>query len=81
MLVFSVKDRQKLIMDKYEQEIHKYISSIVKSYSQKFIIINGTADHIHILASIKPNISISDMIMVVKSNSSKWINEKKWFIG
>ena len=79
MFVFSVKNRQNLIKDKYEQEIHKYLSSIVKSYSQKFIIINGTENHIHILVSIKPNISISDLIKVVKSSSSKWINEKEWF--
>ena len=79
MFVFSVKGRQKLIIDKYEQEIHKYISSIVNAHSQKLICINGTNDHIHILISIKPNISISDLMKEVKASSSKWINEKKWF--
>ncbi len=81
MFVFSVKNRQKLIADKYEQEIHKYISSIVQAHSQKLICINGTNDHIHILVSIKPNVSMSDLMKEVKANSSKWINEKKWFKG
>ena len=79
MFVFSVKNRQNLIVEKYEPEIHKYISSIVKAHSQKLICINGTNDHLHILVSIKPNISISDLMKEVKANSSKWINEKKWF--
>ena len=79
MFVFTVKYRQKLITAKHEQEIHKYLASIVKAHSRKFFCINGAEDHIHILASIKPNISISDLMREVKCNSSKWINEKGWY--
>jgi putative transposase len=35
-------------------------------------------DHIHILIGMRPTQSISELIQVVKANSSKWINEKKF---
>ena len=81
MFVFAVKDRQNLIAGKHEKEIHKYISGIIIAHTQQLICINGTSDHIHILASIKPDKSISELMREVKSNTSKWINEKKWFLG
>jgi len=32
-------------------------------------------EHIHILTYIPPTIALSDFLRIVKSNSSKWINE------
>lgn len=39
--------------------------------------VNGMPDHIHILIGTQPDCNLSDLIRDVKSNSSKWINEKK----
>ncbi|SDL76644.1 Transposase IS200 like [Salinimicrobium catena] len=41
------------------------------------IIINGMADHLHILVGMRPNQSISDLLQDIKGSSSKWINEQK----
>jgi REP element-mobilizing transposase RayT len=38
-------------------------------------------DHIHILISIKPNLSISQLVNDIKTNSSKWINSKSLVKG
>ncbi|MNE88869.1 Transposase IS200 like protein [compost metagenome] len=38
-------------------------------------------DHIHILVGIKPDISISNLVRDIKTNSSKFINEQKWING
>ncbi|HET6993016.1 MAG TPA: transposase, partial [Bacteroidia bacterium] len=38
-------------------------------------------DHIHILISAKPHISLSDLAKDMKSSSSKWINEKGFVRG
>ena len=81
MLVFAVSGRNNYISESYEIEIHKYLAGILKNQTQKFICINGTSDHIHALVSIKPDKSISDLVRGVKSNSSKWINDKQMFIG
>ena len=78
MLVFGVKGRRNLITDDHEDEIYKYISGIIRNKAQKLLQINGMPDHIHILASFKPDKSISDLVRDIKSNSSKFINESKW---
>ena len=81
MLVFAVGQRLNCIKENKEIKIYKYISGILKTQTQKVICINGASDHIHILVSIKPDKSISDLVRDVKSNSSKWINENKLFTG
>jgi len=78
MLVFGTKQRRNLITAEHEDEIYKYISGIIRNKAQKLLQINGMPDHIHILASLKPDKSISDLVRDIKSNSSKFINESKW---
>jgi len=80
-LVFSVKGRQNLIQKHWKEELHKYICGIVKGKEQKVYAIGGISDHVHILVSIKPNITISDLVRDIKSNSSKWMNEKGFVKG
>jgi REP element-mobilizing transposase RayT len=80
-IVFSVKGRQNLISKTWKEDLYKYICGIVNGKDQKVYAIGGVSDHIHILLSIKPNISPSDLIRDIKANSSKWINEKKYIVG
>jgi len=80
-IVFAVKGRQNLISANWKDEIYKYITGIVTKKGQKLIAINGMPDHIHILIGLKPDMSISDLVRDIKSNSSKFINDKKWING
>ena len=80
-IVFAVKRRQNLIQKNWKDELHKYICGIVNGKGQKVYAIGGVEDHIHILVSIKPNISISDLVRDIKANSSKWINENEFVRG
>ena len=81
MLVFGAKGHQNLIRPEIETELFKYICGIAKNLGQFILEINGSTDHIHILCSIKPDKSISDFVRDIKANSSRFINEKKWFVG
>jgi len=40
------------------------------------LIINGTADHVHVLARIRPAHSAAQIARVIKTNSSRWVHEK-----
>lgn len=80
-IVFTVKGRQNLIQKKWQEELYKYISGIVNAKGQKLFAIGGMPDHIHILLSISPNISISDLVRDIKANSSKWINQNQFVLG
>ena len=76
-LVFSTKNRQRFITPAIEDELHKYISGILRNIDGVCVKINGTQDHIHILAVLPPKIAVSDALRTIKANSSKWAHENK----
>jgi len=77
-VVFSVKGRQALLSPDWRKELFSYISGIISAKGHKSIIVNGVADHVHILLGMKPSIALSDIVRDIKNNSSKFITEKKW---
>ena len=80
-LVFAVEGRQNLIRPEHNDELQKYIIGIVSGQKQKLIAINNMPDHLHLLVGLKPDLSLSDLVRDVKSNSSKFINERRWLAG
>jgi len=77
-VVFSVKGRQALLSPDWRKELFSYISGIISAKGHQSIIVNGVADHVHILLGMKPSIALSDIVRDIKNNSSKFITEKKW---
>jgi len=41
----------------------------------KPIAIGGVADHVHMLVSLPPTLSVAKALQLLKGNSSKWIHE------
>jgi len=80
-LVFAVKGRQSLIHQGIKETVYKYIAGIIRNHQQKLLIINGMADHIHILIGIKPDRCISDLVREIKSHSGKFINQQGFVKG
>ncbi|RPI03207.1 MAG: IS200/IS605 family transposase, partial [Ignavibacteriae bacterium] len=78
---FAVKGRQSLLREENKEELHKYITGIVRNNNQKLLRINSVQDHIHLLLGLKPDISLSDLVRDIKTNSSRFINEKQWVKG
>lgn len=76
--VFSPKYRQALIKPEFEQELFKYMTGIVKNLDQQMIRINGMPDHCHLLIRLRPSIAPSKLIQTIKTNSSSWINRRKF---
>lgn len=80
-VVFAVKGRENLICENWKIELFKYISGIIKAKGHKSIIVNGVADHIHILIGLKPLMAISDLVRDIKNNSTNFINARKFVRG
>ena len=75
--VFAVKHRMALVDKSWKDELHKYITGIFQNKDHKMLQINSMADHIHIFIGMRPNESISELVKVVKAESSNWINENQ----
>lgn len=80
-IVFAVKGRQNLILEKDRIQIEKYICGIISNKNSKPIAIYCNPDHCHVLIGIDPSISISKLTGEFKANSSKWINEQRMIPG
>lgn len=74
--VFAVQNRISLIHPEWEQELYKYITGIIQNKSHKMIAINGMPDHLHIFIGFQLVDHMSELIKVVKGESSKWIEER-----
>jgi len=80
-IVFAVKGRQNLIHSKHNNTIQKYITGIVQNKGHKMLAINNMPDHFHIFIGYSPTETLSGLIRDLKSNSSNFINAKRWFLG
>lgn len=75
-IVFSTKNRYPFINAELRPRLFPYIGGIIREVGGKPIRVNGVADHVHILASLPPRIAVSDVLRIVKANSSRWIHEQ-----
>jgi len=75
-LVFAVKNREALIHESFREEIQKYMTGIITNRGCKLYCIYANPDHVHILLRLHPNVSVSNLVRDIKSNVSKYINEK-----
>jgi len=70
-----------LIQSSWEEELFKYITGIVSNKNHKLLAINGMPDHLHIFVGLHPTQAISDLMRIVKGESSEWINKKRLVSG
>lgn len=85
-VVFSTKDRASLIEVELRPQLHAYLGGIIRELQGTAHAINGTTDHVHLLVSLPPALALSDAMRVLKTNSSRWVNEEKrrafaWQVG
>jgi REP element-mobilizing transposase RayT len=71
-LIFSTKGRQPLITPEIRADLFAYLGGIIREMHGTALIINGTADHVHMLIRIRPAQAAAEVARVAKSNSSRW---------
>ena len=73
-IVFATKGREPWMTATIRPRIHQYIGGAIRAENGIAMIVNGTADHIHILAKLRQDKAISKLIGALKANSSGWIS-------
>ena len=79
--VFAVKHRENFILKEWRDDLHKYISGIIKAEGAKSLAVGGWKDHVHIFFGMPVTTRLSDFMSAVKANSSKWLNEQQFIKG
>ena len=80
-IVWGTKERQPLITPDRETNLYHYI--IAKADNLNCIIhaINGIEDHIHLIASIPPSLSIAEFVQNIKGSSAHLLNKNHRLSG
>ena len=74
--IFSTKNRAPDLSPEIAGRLFPYMGGIVRERKGVPLIINGPADHVHLLVSIPTNESVAELLRVVKTNSSRWVHEQ-----
>ena len=72
-LVFSTKNRDRIITDKVRNSLHAYMATVLQNLGCAAILINSVEDHVHILFELARTVCVSEAVEEVKKASSKWI--------
>jgi putative transposase len=75
-VVFSTSGRAPLLPNAIISDVHAYLGGILRNLNVVPLQIGGTSDHVHLLVRLPADLSVSDCLRVVKTNSSRWIKER-----
>jgi len=73
-IIFSTKDRRPLITPDYEVRLYDYIGGTIRELEGVSLALNGTEDHLHLLAKLRPDRALSDVLRKLKANASGWMH-------
>ncbi len=73
--IFSTKHREKVITDDLQDRLWPYMGGIAREHRMKALVVGGVSDHVHMLVSLPPTLSIAKAIQLIKGGSSKWVHD------
>ena len=75
-IVFSTKERVSLLDSKLKPRLFAYVGGIIRELGGTALLINGPADHLHILALLPAKLELSEAVGKLKANSSGWVHRE-----
>jgi putative transposase len=75
-IIYSTKHRANLIPTDIEPDLYAYIGGICRRLESPLMAMNGTPNHVHMLVSLGKAVTLSDLLLNVKRDSSKWLKEQ-----
>ena len=80
-VIFTPQYRANVIRELFREELQKYMTGIIQGKRHKLLAIYCMSDHVHVLIGLMPYMALSDLVQVLKKESSNFINDKKWVVG
>ena len=75
-VIFSTKERRKTIPGEWQPRLWAYLAGICKNHGMIALAVGGTQDHVHLLFHLPPKLALAKAVLLLKSNSSKWMGEQ-----
>ena len=80
-ITFSTKGRVALIPEAIEPDLYAYVGGICRRMESPLLAMGGVDDHVHMLVSLGKTLALSELMLNVKRDSSKWIKERGEGLG
>jgi len=80
-LIWSTKNREKLINKELKKILLQHIKENARLKEIFIDTLNCVQDHIHLLISLGREQTISKIVMLIKGESSNWVNKNKLLKG
>jgi len=75
--VFSTKERRRIISPETQPKLWAYLAEIGRNNGLQITVAGGGADHAHLLFLLPAEMPLAKALLLLKSNSSKWMNKQK----
>ena len=75
-IVFSTKNRLRLIGHSWETTLHEYLGGTTRGLGGFPQEIGGVEDHVHMLVGLKTSHCIADFVRELKKATSRWVHEE-----
>jgi len=74
-ILFSTDKRRAWIDPELQMRLYPYMCGILRNLGGVCLEIGGVEDHVHLLARLRPDKSVSDVLRTLKANSSGWVHD------
>ena len=64
-----------MIKDEYEARLYDYIGGTLRNLGGISLELNGTEDHVHLLAKLRPDVAVAHVLRDLKANASGWMHD------
>lgn len=75
-ITYSTKDRTPTIPPELETNLYAFTGGICRYAASVLLSMGGTADHVHLLVGLSKTMSLSDLLLRIKRDSSRWMKEQ-----
>ena len=76
-VVFSTKERIPALKEAQREKLFRYIWGIHQNLDCHLHRINGMEDHVHLLMSLHPSVSLAEYVLKVKTGSTRWVRKER----
>lgn len=74
-VVFATKYRRAILHRDFREHVFRHIKWNAERHGIYILIVNGYEDHCHILLRLNREMTLSKTVMLIKGESSHWINK------
>jgi putative transposase len=75
-VVWSTKDRRPSIDSAWRERLQAWLGGSIRDQEGVPVAIGGIADHVHALMGLKATHRLSDVMRMIKSESSEWVHRE-----